>query len=696
MRSIIRSYIRHRRAVLVFFAVAVLVSALASLRVRINYNLQDYLPRDVPSTTAAERLSEAFGSSIPNVRVSVPVEGVADALAWKARLAAVDGVHELLWLDDAADIHMPLETLDQTLVEGFWNGERALYQLSADAGDAAGVLARLQALDPEAHVAGHLVDIANAQNAAQREVLQITAILVPLALMILLLTTHAWLEPLCSLLAIGVGVILNMGTNLFLGEISFITQSVGAVLQLAVSMDYAIFLLNRFNALRREGYEAEEAMARAVRQALTAIASSGLTTMLGFLALIFMRFRLGGDLGIVMAKGIVFSFLAVMVFMPALILSVYRLIDRSRHRALLPDFRFLGRFVAGGRGILLVLVLIIAVPAFLGSRSNAFIYGAGAYPAGSRSERDHAAMLADFGEQTQMALMVPRGDVPRELALQRELEGLASVRSVISYVANVDPTIPPELLDPEQIASLLAPEHALFLITVATPGEGELAFAAAQAVRDSAARHYGADYQLAGNSVSMLDMKHTVEADEIVVNGLAIIAIALTIMLAYRSLSLPLILVLTIEIAIWINLSVPYFTGSRLSYIGYLIISTVQLGATVDYAIIYTHHYLDHRRQRTKREATIESIREVVPSLLPPALILTCTGIVMSRISTMAVVSELGAVLGRGAALSFALVILFLPGLLRLLDPILPRTSLGLRFYEDRRRLRRTTKEIEP
>lgn len=689
MRALIRSMIRHRRGVLVISFLLTVLSALAMGRVGVNYNMREYLPGDAPSTVAANELEAAFAMTIPNVRLSAPVPDIASALALKSEIAALEGVSNVLWLDDAADVTVPLDLIDPETVESYYRDGRALYQIAAASDEAAAVTVRLRGLGPDIHIAGALVDLASAQNSVTSEMITITIIIVPLVLLILLLTTHSWFEPLVFMAAIGVGILLNMGTNIFLGEVSFITQAIAAVLQLAVSMDYAIFLLNRFNMERRDGHDPTEAMARAIRRALTSVASSALTTVLGFLALIFMRFRIGGDLGIVMAKGIVFSFLSVMVFMPALLLLVYPLVDRTTHRSLLPDFRFMGRFALQARIPILLLVTALAVPAFLASRANTFFYGTGFYPEGSIEGHDREAIEAAFGQQVQMALMVPRGDVPAELRLQEDLEAIPGVTSVISYVSMVDPGIPPDLLDPGQISQLLSDEHALFIVMAEAGSEGEVAFGIARQTRETAARHYGDSYQLAGENVTMLDMKHTVEADEIIVNGLAILAIALTILFAYRSLSLPLILVLVIEVAIWINLSVPYFTGNILSYIGYLIISTVQLGATVDYAILYTQHYLDNRRQLGVREAVVQAAREAIPSLLPPAAILTCTGLVLGEISSLAIVAELGVILGRGAALSFLLVVLLLPGLLSLLDPILPYTTLGLKFLDRGRHLRR-------
>lgn len=645
-----------------------------------DYNLQDYLPADAASSRSLKVMEEEFDFSIPNARAAFKVSSLQEALDMKDKLKATEGVLQVLWLDDSVDIKVPLENQDSKLVEAFYKDGKALYQLTTVTDNAPQVLNRIYDLQEGVQVSGQLIDLANAQNSVQSEVFKITLFVVPLVLLVLLLSTHAWLEPLIFGLTIGVGIILNMGSNIVLGKISFITQAIAAILQLAVSMDYAIFLLNRFNSNRRAGQEPESAMANAMRQAFTAIASSAMTTVFGFLALIFMRFRIGSDLGLVMAKGIVFSFLSVIVFMPCLLLFVYKLVDKTSHRSLLPDFRFLARLVNRLKPLILILALLVAIPGFLGSRANNFIYGMGGYPDNSRMMADKKAIDQEFGEQQQMSLMLPRGHIQKELAVLNKLDQEPEILSVISYINQVDPAIPSEVLDPGQLKMILSKNYSQFIITAEVPSEGDRAFSLVKRIRDLASDEYGQDYQLVGQPVVMLDMKDTIQQDDVIVNGLAVLAIAVVILLAFKSLSLPLILVLTIEIAIWINLSVPYFSATSISYIGYLIVSTVQLGATVDYAILYTEHYLQNRSRLNKSDALIQSIRETLPSLLPPALILTITGFMLSYISSLAIVSELGLILGRGAFLSLNMVVFALPGMLFYLDKWVKKTSLGLKF----------------
>ncbi|MGI6077944.1 MAG: efflux RND transporter permease subunit [Fastidiosipilaceae bacterium] len=683
MRKLSYFIVRHRKLIMVVFIILCVLSVIGMTQVKINYSLQDYLPKDVPSTQAIDKLSEEFDMTLPNAQVMVPIDSIQEGLQIKNDLRRSDGVISVLWLDDSVDLAVPIEMADQATVEGFYKDGMALYQVAINTNDAESKLEAIYDLHEDVRVSGNLVDLANAQFSSQHEIGRITLFVIPIALIILLISTHSWLEPFVFAVAIGVGILLNMGTNFFIKEISFITQTIAAVLQLAVSMDYAIFLLNQFNQLRQEGYDAEEAMALGIQKSVTAIASSAMTTVFGFLALIFMRFSLGADLGLVMAKGILFSFISVIIFMPVLLLGVYKFIDKTTHRPFIPDFTFLGRFVIKARWGIIILGAILILPGFLGSRSNKFIYGNIGYPDDSKIFEDRQLINDHFGINQQLSLLVPRGNIPKELELEEKLESVPEIKSVISYVSTVDKAIPTDVVPEDQLSMLMSDNYSNFIITAEMPGEGDKTFRVVEEVRQIAHSVYDENYYLNGLSVVMMDMKTTIEADEKIVNGLAILAIALTIMFAFKSLTLPLILVLTIELAIWINLSVPYFSNIEISYVGYLIISTVQLGATVDYAIFYTDKYLTHRRTMKRKQAILKTSGTVIKSLLPPALILTCTGLVLNMISSLSIVSELGEILARGAVLSFTMVIFLLPCLLYYFDFIIRKTTRGLHLMHD-------------
>ena len=326
---------------------------------------------------------------------------------------------------------------------------------------------------------------------------------------------------------------------------------------------------------------------------------------------------------------------------------------------------------------------ILRVPAFLAAQNNSFVYGMGNFPKGSAAEHDVQAIDAHFGQQQQISLLVPRGDLQKEQQLQERLEKIGPVDTVMSYVSMADAAIPQEVISRKGLDLLVSPNYSHFILNATMAREGDVAFATVAEIRDTAKELYGDTIQMTGYPVVTDDMRATVRSDNLIVNGLAVLTIALTIAVAFRSLFLPILLVMTIEIAIWLNLSGPYFTGSPLSYIGFLIISTVQLGSTVDYAILYTEHYCDHRTRLNRRETLGLAARETIPSLLPPAMILTCSGLVLYLTSSLTIVSELGEVLARGASLSLLMVIFVLPGLLFVFDRLVERTSYGRQFVAD-------------
>ena len=508
-------------------------------------------------------------------------------------------------------------------------------------------------------------------------------IAVPMTFAILFLVTSSWFEPILFMLTIFAAIPLNLGTNIFLGSVSFITQSVGAILQLAVSMDYSIFLLNHFGRFRREGDKVEDAMAKAIAKSFSAVTASALTTVFGFIVLVFMQFRIGPDLGIVLAKGILFSLLSVLFLLPSLTLLSVKWVDRLTHRSFLPRMealRSFARFAVRLGPLLMIVVLITTLPLIKAKNANHFLYGMGSFPEGSQEYEDRRIISQHFGEMQDLILLVPQGDAASEQLLHQDLEKLPYVKSVISYDGMVGYQIPEEAVPKEALNQLKSGELSRFIVRAALPEEGPLTFQAAEELRALSAKYYGGEARWAGAPFSLLDMRDTIQADDVIVNGLALLSIGLVLFFSFRSFSLPFILIFSIEYAIWCNLAIPYFQQESLSYIGYLVISTIQLGATVDYAILSAQYYLDFRRRLEPREAAVEAVSMALPAITPPALILSVMGFILAHFSTIPVVSGLGRVLGQGALLSLATVIFLLPSFLRYLDPLIRRSNLPASF----------------
>ncbi|NLY35673.1 MAG: MMPL family transporter [Tissierellia bacterium] len=684
MKKVAHFIVGHKGLILTIFIILSILGTIAQFFVPINYNLADYIPDSAPSTQAIHIMEKEYDQAIPNLRVYVPDLDLTQALVVKEQIGQIVHVRQVLWLDDFYDLKQPLELAGEELLKTYYKDKGALFMVVTGLEDTSTTLENMQELIGETgSIEGQVVDLAKAQSSVDSEMFTILLIMAPLGLMILNLATGSWIEPLLLFTTIGAGVLMNMGSNIVLDSVSFITAAVSAVLQLAVSMDYAVFLLHRFGSYRQEGYAMEEAMEKAIVKSSTAIIASASTTVLGFLALVFMGFKIGPDLGIVLAKGVMFSLISVVFLLPVLVLYSDKLILKTSHRPFLPSFALVGRLVKRVRYLVLILILIAPI-VFIAQQNNSFIYGNADYEVGSREERDRILITEKFGNEVSMAIMVPRGQWGKEKSLEKELESIPGVLGMMSYTKNVGNLMPSELIDKDQLAALLSENYSRIILTVRGPKEGEEPFFIVEQVRAAAAKYYGDEAQVLGESVVNYDMKTTVEKDNVIVNGLAIVSVGLVLLINFKSLTIPLLLLLTIESSIWINLAVPYFTGTSLTYIGYLIISTLQLGATVDYGILFTQHYLDNRKIRSKKEAIYHSFMETIGGLLPPALILISAGYLLYFVSSLAIVSELGLVLGRGALTSFLMVIFYLPGLLNIFDPLIEKTTLKAKFYKNK------------
>lgn len=389
------------------------------------------------------------------------------------------------------------------------------------------------------------------------------------------------------------------------GEISFVTNAAGNILQLAVSLDYSVFLLHRFAECRQTADNPEDAMVQALTMSTSSILSSGLTTVIGFLALCLMQFRIGPDLGLALAKGVAISLITVFVFMPALILSTYKLIDKTQHRSFMPSFKGFGKFVSCVMIPFVIIFAILIVPCYLASSADSFYYGASPiFGSATQLEADTEKIENAFGKRDTYVLMVPKN-------------------------------------------------------STATQAE----------------KYYPGEWYLAGEGVSTYDLMDTVTADMAKVNLVAIGAVFVVLLFTMKSFVLPVILVFSIETAIWINLSIPYFSNQAIFYIAYLIISSIQLGATVDYAILFTDRYREMRQTYAKRDAIIQTVSAVAVSILTSASVLTAVGFLLGAFSTHGLLSQLGYFLGKGTLCSLAIVLFVLPGLLYLCNKNIVKKS---------------------
>lgn len=675
-----RAIIRNRKKIILLFIIISIISVVLTLFVDVNYNMADYLPQKAVSTTGIKVMNREFTQAIPNVSVMVENVSIIESLDIKRQLFEVEGISEVLWLDDVADLKMPLAMQDNETVEGFYKDQSALFSVTIkDGAESDAIAAIRKIIGSGGSIAGEAANLNDMKKAAVAEVGLAVTILLPVIIIILILSTTSWMEPILFLSAIGVSVVINMGTNIIFGEISFVTNSVSPILQLAVSMDYAIFLLHSFADFRKEYDDVEEAMFHAIKASATTVAASALTTLFGFIALIFMEFRIGPDLGICLAKGIVFSFISVMVFLPALTLSLYKLIDRTAHHTIMPEFRNIGKYVAKLFIPIAIIVTIVIVPSYLGQGKTDFLYGYGDFDANNELGRSNIAINEKFGRTNILAVLVPKGNVAKEVTLTDKLKQHPNIKSVISYVSTVGATIPSDFLGEDITGQFYSENYSRIVLYTDLPDEGEKTFNAVEEINTIIGQYYD-EYYMVGQSATLSDIKKVVEVDNSRVNFIAIAAVFLVILLSFKSLLLPIILVLTIEVAIWINLSFPYFTGTSINYLGYLVLNTVQLGATIDYAILLTDNYIQKRKIMPAKNAIYEALSIAFRSILVSASILSFAGFTLYFTSSNTIVVDIGLLLGRGTIISMFMVICFLPAMLMIFDKLINKTTKGANF----------------
>ncbi|MDR1689712.1 MAG: MMPL family transporter [Clostridiales bacterium] len=672
--------IRHRKAVIVMFLAAAVICAVLALAVSVNFNIVDYLPSETQSTKAINIMTEEFTQPLPNASVEIRGVSIQEAVDYKRKLMSLEHVKEVIWLDDTLDITKPLEMEDPEAVEAFYKDGNALFSVVITKDYEKEGVSEIRTLVGYAGtVSGEAADMEFIQRATSSEVLNAFIILMPLIILILIVSTTSWIEPLLFLAAIGMSVIINMGTNAFAPNVSFLTNSVTPILQLAVSLDYAIFLLHSFGARRKGGVTVEEAMLGAIKESFSTVAASASTTLFGFMALLFMAFKIGPDLGLSLGKGIVFSFVSVMVFLPALTVIVYKLIDKTRHREFMPAFSNVNNVLRRLAIPAVVIVVVIIVPCFLGQSRTDFLYGYQS-AAASLKEGEENSQQSSFENSTVMVLLVPRGDVIKEENLSNDILSLPHVTSVVSYASAVGSAIPSEFLDTSVTEQFYSENYARILVYTDTPTEGAEAFAAVEAINSAAAGYYPTGVYSAGSSANLYDMKTVVQNDNRITNLIAIVSILAVLLITFKSISLPVFLILTIETAIWVNLSIPYFTGLSINYIGYLVLNTVQLGATVDYAILLTVTYMRNRQSMQKKEAIHAALGTSFRSILVSGATLSTAGFTLAGTSSNPLIADIGLLLGRGTLLSMVMVVVFLPAMLTIFDKFIGKTTYKSNF----------------
>lgn len=676
--EVLARFIIEKRALIEsIFAAGCIFSLIAMCFVNVNYDLTKYVPSYTQSSQGLDKMKEEFGYP-GTARLMIKDVSLYEAKMYKDQLAAVDGVDQILWCDTTVNVYAGEDFVNLDDIKDYYKDGCAVMDITfeeeSDSPRTERAIDEMKAItgDKGCYV-GMAVQNKSLIETTAREMGRILVVAVLMILAVLCLATTAWTEPILFMMVMGVAVLLNKGTNIFLGTISFLTDNVAIILQLATSMDYSIFLLDAFMSWRDTGLSEEEAIVKAVEEAINSIFASSLTTVVGFLALVTMKFNIGFDMGLVLAKGIVFSLLSVVFFMPAMILKFTKLNDRTKHRSFFPDFTKLGKGVFKIRYAVLIGVLLITPPAYVAQGMNHFLYGNSAVGGakGTQVYEDDQEITQRFGRSNMLLLIYPNNDMVAERRLSDELEDLPYVKSVTSMANTLPEGVPEEFL-PESATSLLHKnDTARMLIYIRTKGESDIAFQCTDQIRDIMKKYYPEESYVVGETPSTQDIKVTITEDNTRVNVLSLLGVFMVVMFSFHSVLIPLVVMIPIEVAIFLNMAIPYIQGVDMVYMGYIIVSSIQLGATVDYSILLTNNYIAKRKLLPKKEACIEAVTRSCSSIFTSGTIITLAGYIVHFISTTAAIGDLGHLIGRGGLLSVMLVLTLLPALLVLCDPLI-------------------------
>ena len=676
--EVLARFIIEKRALIEsIFVAGCIFSIIAMCFVNVNYDLTKYVPSYTQSSQGLDKMKEEFGYP-GTARLMIKDVSLYEAKMYKDQLAAVDGVDQILWCDTTVNVYAGEDFVNLDDIKDYYKDGCAVMDITfeeeSDSPRTERAIDEMKAItgDKGCYV-GMAVQNKSLIETTAREMGRILVVAVLMILAVLCLATTAWTEPILFMLVMGVAVLLNKGTNIFLGTISFLTDNVAIILQLATSMDYSIFLLDAFMSWRDTGLSEEEAIVKAVEEAINSIFASSLTTVVGFLALVTMKFNIGFDMGLVLAKGIVFSLLSVVFFMPAMILKFTKLNDRTKHRSFFPDFTKLGKGVFKIRYAVLIGVLLITPPAYVAQGMNHFLYGNSAVGGakGTQVYEDDQEITQRFGRSNMLLLIYPNNDMVAERRLSDELEALPYVKSVTSMANTIPEGVPEEFLTESATSLLHKNDNARMLIYIITKGESDIAFQCTDQIRDIMKKYYPEESYVVGETPSTQDIKVTITEDNTRVNVLSLLGVFMVVMFSFHSVLIPLVVMIPIEVAIFLNMAIPYIQGVDMVYMGYIIVSSIQLGATVDYSILLTNNYIAKRKLLPKKEACIEAVTRSCSSIFTSGTIITLAGYIVHFISTTAAIGDLGHLIGRGGLLSVMLVLTLLPALLVLCDPLI-------------------------
>ncbi|WP_303835615.1 RND family transporter [Ruminococcus flavefaciens] len=675
---------KHRALILIFGVVMLLPSAMGYLNTRVNYDILSYLPKDINTMVGQDILKDEFGQGGFSL---VMVEGMSDkdVAATAEKIEGIDHVSKVLCYQSLTNCTIPKEVLPSDVYDFFNKGDNTMMAVFFDDTTSAdGTLNAIEEMrnitSKQCFISGMSAITLDMKKLTQSETLIYAVIAVILTSIVLTVTMDSFLIPLFFMLSIGFAVVWNLGSNIFLGQISFITQALAMVLQLGVTMDYSIFLWHSYKEQQKYYPDSrQEAMAHAIAATITSVVGSSFTTVAGFLAMCFMTFTLGLDLGIVMAKGVVCGVIACVTVLPAMILLFDKAIAKTSHRDFLPEFKRTSGFIVKNSWIFLTAAIVVLIPAVYGNSHYGVYYKLDStLPAHLDSVIANTKLAEEYNMNSTHILMV-KSDMTAKDAnkMLSEMKDVDGVQFAMGFNSLVGSAIPEEVV-PGEIKSILKSDEWQLMLIGSEYEVASDAVNAQVAKLDDIAHKYDPGSMLIGEAPATKDLITITDKDFKVVNFLSIGAIFLIIAFTFKSVSLPVILVSVIELAIMINLGTACYTGSKLSFIAPIVIGTIQLGATVDYAILMTTRYRTERHSgRDKKESVGIALSTSIKSIITSALGFFAATVGVALYSDIGLISELCMLLARGALISMVVVITVLPSMFMVFDKVICKTSVG-------------------
>ena len=664
-------------------AVLMLIPSLIGyVSTRVNYDILTYLPQDLESAQGMNLLEEPFHMAATSMLIveDMPA-GYTNELI--NEIKNVPGVSNAVWLSNMVGVQIPTSMIPENFRDIFFSGDATMmiiqYEKAGASEETMNAIQQVRALcNEKCFLAGFSVVIKDTRDLVDKELPIFVTLAVLLAMVAMALTMESTVLPLVLIANIGIAVVYNFGTNIFLGEISYITKAIAAVLQLGVTMDYSVFLYRRYEEELANYDDRRDAMAQAILAAFRSLSGSSLTTVAGFLALCFMRLTLGRDIGVVMVKGVLLGVATVILVLPAIILLADKQIDKHQHKTILPDFTGLNRFVLKHRVVFVVLALLVALPAYY-AQNHATMY----YKLDESLPRDLPSIvgntkLKDEFDMATSHFILLRDDVSASDMndMEQRLEDVPGITSILSYHSLLGTGIP-DFFIPDEVKDMLK-QDGLQMMMVNSSCETASDEAAEQlAAMTEIVKAYDPDAMITGEAAMTNDLIETTAVDFQVTNYISIIAIFVLVMLVFKSLSIPVVLVATIELAIFLNQGVPYFTGTEVPFVAPTVISCIQLGATVDYAILMTSRFQEELQAgKNRHEAALIAATSSDASIITSALVLFCATLGVSFVTSIDLIGAICVMLARGAVISAVVSIFALPALLCVCEPVFNKTTL--------------------